>query len=333
MGSDSVSVASKVHESVVSATAPAKATSTEKGSGAMSPPATSLTGVLGASPGERESGGGDSPKMVTTEGTAKSSSKPEAESSSNSELVQSMTKFMQAQTDMMAAQTRAMAAQNLPPLIQFSGEGSLVGDESFDRWLEHFEELAAVAGWSEEHKKYWLKMHLSKTAFQTYCMLSKESKQSYSTVVEALRKRFHPVDIEELRGAEFYQICQKYESVEELGIKLQAAARKAFPSLMGKEQDRLMKGRFFQSLLPKWQRKLGAPKTGESFEDLFNRARTAEKHDQQYNQSAADKNDGRKRSTPNKVEPQNKAAGQSSERGAKKDGTPQNQNNRPVCFN
>ena len=55
--------------------------------------------------------------------------------------------------DMMAAQTRAMAAQNLFPLVQFSGEGSLVGDESFDRWLEHFEDLAAVAGWSEEHKK------------------------------------------------------------------------------------------------------------------------------------------------------------------------------------
>ena len=73
-------------------------------------------------------------------------------------------------------------------------------------------------------------------------------------------------------------------SVEELGIKLQAASRREFPSLMGKEQDRLMKGRFFQSLLPKWQRKLGAPKTGESFEDLFNRARMAEKHDQQYNQ-------------------------------------------------
>jgi hypothetical protein len=51
-------------------------------------------------------------------------------------------------------------------------------------------------------------------------MLSKETKQSYGAVVEALRKRFHPVDIEELREAEFYQIYQKDESVEETGIKL-----------------------------------------------------------------------------------------------------------------
>ena len=54
VGSDSLSLASKVHKSVVSATAPAKTTSAEKGSGVMSSPATSLTGVLGTSPGERE---------------------------------------------------------------------------------------------------------------------------------------------------------------------------------------------------------------------------------------------------------------------------------------
>ena len=88
-------------------------------------------------------------------------------------------------------------------------------------------------------------MHLEKIAFHTFCMLPKENKESYSAVKEALRKRFQPVDIEELRGAEFYQIIQKDDSVKELGIKLQTLARKAFPSLMGKECDRLLKGRFF----------------------------------------------------------------------------------------
>ena len=113
-----------------------------------------------------------SPSLTETGGSSKPAAtgvatdlKPEAASGANSELVQSMIKFMQAQTDMMAAQTKAMAAQNLPPLVHFSGEGSLVGDESFDRWLEHFEELAAVAGWSKDHKKYRLKMHLSKSVY------------------------------------------------------------------------------------------------------------------------------------------------------------------------
>ena len=55
------------------------------------------------------------------------------------ELVKSVAKFIQAQTDMMAAQTRVMAAQSLLPLPHFSGERNLVGEESFERWVEHFE--------------------------------------------------------------------------------------------------------------------------------------------------------------------------------------------------
>ena len=185
---------------------------------------------------------------------------------------------------MMAAQTRVMAAQSLPPLPHFSGEGNLVGEDSFERWVEHFEERATVAGWATEEKKYRLKMHLDKTAFQTYCNLPKETQGSYSSVISALRKRFQPVDIEELRGAEFYQMTQTTETVEEMGIKLQTTARKAFPSLVGKEWDRLLKGRFFHCLATKWQRKLDAPKPKETFEELYARARTLECHDQQFSQ-------------------------------------------------
>ena len=47
-----------------------------------------------------------------------------------------------------------------------------------------------------------------------------------------------------------------------------------------------MKGHFFQALLPKWQRKLGAPKTDESFDELFSRAHTMECREQQYNDIA-----------------------------------------------
>ena len=71
---------------------------------------------------------------------------------------------------MMAAQTKVVTVQSLPPLPQFTGESSLVGDESFDHWHEQFEERSLVAGWSEEDKKYWLKMHLHNTVFQAYCM-------------------------------------------------------------------------------------------------------------------------------------------------------------------
>ena len=74
---------------------------------------------------------------------------------------------------------------------------------------------------------------------------------------------------------------QDKQSVEELGIALQKLARKASPTSGVKEFDRLLKGQFYQALLPKWQRKLGAPKTDETFEDLYARARAIEQHDQQ----------------------------------------------------
>ena len=124
-----------------------------------------------------------------------------------------------------------MTAQSLPPLPQFTGEGSLVGYESFDHWHEEFEERSLVARWSKEKKKYRLKMHLHNTA---YHMFSEETKSSYSALVKALRKRFQPVDIEELRGMEFHQITQESESVKEIGIKLQVLAREAFPIWLGK---------------------------------------------------------------------------------------------------
>lgn len=59
-------------------------------------------------------------------------------------------------------------------------------------------------------------------------------------------------------------------------MSLQKLARKAFPSSSEKVFDRMLKGGFYQASLPKWRRKIGAPKMNESFEDLFARARAAE---------------------------------------------------------
>lgn len=50
----------------------------------------------------------------------------------------------------------------------------------------------------------------------------------------------------------------------------------------------MLKGRFYQVLLPKWQRKLGAPKPDESFEDLFARARALERHEEYFSAGCRD---------------------------------------------
>ena len=85
---------------------------------------------------------------------------------------------------------------------------------------------------------------------------------------------------------------QDQESVEKLGLDLQRLAQKAYPSMGETECDRMLKGRFYQALLPKWQRKLGAPKLDESFTALYDRACMLEMHDQQYT-AAAQARDGK----------------------------------------
>ena len=78
---------------------------------------------------------------------------------------------------MLAAQTKAIVAQSLPTLQYFSG------DESFDEWLEQFEERAFLSGWLDDDRKYRLKIHLDKIAFHAYQNLSSETKMSYSAVL------------------------------------------------------------------------------------------------------------------------------------------------------
>ena len=63
------------------------------------------------------------------------------------------------------------------------------------------------------------------------------------------------------------------------------------PSSQGKEFNCLLKGRIFQALHVKRQRKLSAQKPQETFRELYDRARTLEQHEKQYAASAASKSD------------------------------------------
>ena len=205
-------------------------------------------------------------------------------------LVQSMAELLKAQTQMLSVQAQAASIQGLPSLPAFTGEESPMQlfDEDFDHWLKSFEERAKVAKWTNEQKLYQFKAHLKKTALQMFRLLPEDEKFSYDKAVHALKKRFKPTDIEELRGIEFNQKMQQEESIEQLGIELQNLGRKAFPRMKEEEFDRLLKGRFFQALSSRWQRKLAAPKPGETFSELYDRARTLEKqHIKQISATAA----------------------------------------------
>jgi hypothetical protein len=133
---------------------------------------------------------------------------------------------------------------------------------------------------------YHLKIHLDKTALDVFRMLPEGDLKDVDSAIDALKKRFQPGGIKELRELEFHDRTQgPEESVEALGQSIQQLGRKAFPSITGKDFDRFLKGRFYQALIVKWQRKLGPPKADESFYDLFACARLLEEYKKQYQAS------------------------------------------------
>ena len=134
---------------------------------------------------------------------------------------------------------------------------------------------------------------MEKTALKAFRVFLVEECEDYDKAIAALKARFRSVDIEELRGLEFHHKIQgPSESVEELGLELQRLGHKAFPTVQGRELDRLLKGRFFQALHVRWQRKIGAPKMDETFQELYDRARMFEQREKQYAESAASRVDG-----------------------------------------
>ena len=210
-------------------------------------------------------------------GTVPLTSIPGALNSQEPSLVQSMAQLLQAQPQMLAAQAQAATIQSLPPISKFSGEDAEKEGKSFKRWLQLFEERAKLAAWPVEQKLYQLKMHLEKYALQIFHVIPEKEQKDYDLLVKKLKERFRSVDIQELKGIEFHQKCKK-KSVEQLGIDILDLGRKAFPKIVGTEFDRILKGRFFQALHTKWQWKLSAPKPAETFNELYERVRTYERH-------------------------------------------------------
>ena len=111
-------------------------------------------------------------------------------------------------------------------------------DDGFERWMQRFEEWGKIAYWTAGQYLYQLKLHLDGTAREVFRMLPETERDSFK---HALKKRFKPVDIEELRGLEFHHHMQGTETIKQLGITIQRLGWKAFPSITGKEFDRLLK--------------------------------------------------------------------------------------------
>jgi hypothetical protein len=134
-------------------------------------------------------------------------------------VLETFTRVLKDQTDVMAAQAKAVAVQNLPSLAYYTGEGGDITDDGFDRWLECSRERAKFASWTREEQLYQLKLHLDKTALDVFRMLPDEERDTIESAVTALKKRFKPADIEELRRLEFHhQLREEMNPLRSLAL-------------------------------------------------------------------------------------------------------------------
>ena len=106
------------------------------------------------------------------------------------------------------------------------------GEGSWDEWLEHFENVAAVNKWTPEQKLLWLKVRLTGRAQRAFKQLPEEAQAAYPEAVKALHVRFEPESKRVLYVAEFHtRTKKKSEGWADFGEDLRVLADRAFPTL------------------------------------------------------------------------------------------------------
>ena len=127
-----------------------------------------------------------------------------------------------------------LLAQNLPPLPKFSGESSDGGfcKDIFQDWLEQFELIANVLGWSSQAKLVNLITRLQGQAYSFFRSCTIEQRTDYSLLVAELKKRFTPVTLPAIQTNLFHDRKQHVsESVDAYAQELRTLFNKAYPSV------------------------------------------------------------------------------------------------------
>ena len=115
----------------------------------------------------------------------------------------------------------------------------------------------------EVHLQSWRQMavpfqlHLVGRAEQLYEVLPDKAKASFSTAVDALKQRLHPVRSEALLSAQLIKRKHKYsESVDEYAHEFESLFEKSYRKRAGMDQaskELLKRDLFAQGLTYKWQ--------------------------------------------------------------------------------
>ena len=97
-----------------------------------------------------------------------------------------------------------LLAQQLPPLSKFSGERNDGDMDTFQEWIEQFEMIVSVCGWSAQAKLVNLVTRLRGQAYAFFWSCSTQNKTSYALLVAELHKRFTPVHLLAVQSSLFH---------------------------------------------------------------------------------------------------------------------------------
>ena len=136
-----------------------------------------------------------------------------------------------------------MAARPLVLPEPFSGQGS------WDQWITHFENVAAVNEWDDATKLLWLRVRLTNRAQTAYEKFPEAAKGDYQESKRALQERFEPRSKRELYQSEFQtRRKNKTEGWADYAEDLKVLVDKAFPNLQEEAREQLALNHFLGQL-------------------------------------------------------------------------------------
>ena len=120
----------------------------------------------------------------------------------------------------------------MPQILKFTGEHT--GDyEGFQEWREQFELISEACHWTEQAKLVNLTTRLKGQVYSFYRSCTPNQRTSYSSLVEALKKRYTPVRLQAVQSSLFHERKQSpQESVDAFAQDLKRLFCKAYPNTL-----------------------------------------------------------------------------------------------------
>ena len=123
------------------------------------------------------------------------------------------------------------------------------GEQPWEDWIDQFETITMINGWSDEQKLVWLKVRLTGRALLAYKKFPVTARATFKDAVVALAGRFELESRRDLYLAEFQSPCKKrIESWADFGENLRILVDKAYPMLEDDARQQLALQRYLSQL-------------------------------------------------------------------------------------